>query len=70
MSIAAALLPHLRGAVSSNRRVIAHFDKSDDALTFANSTLGRRALPDGHELSGPFPADADLPDVRALGSGA
>jgi rhamnose utilization protein RhaD (predicted bifunctional aldolase and dehydrogenase)/NAD(P)-dependent dehydrogenase (short-subunit alcohol dehydrogenase family) len=36
-AIAAALLPHLRGAVSSNRRVIAHYDKSDDALEFANS---------------------------------
>ena len=36
-STAAAVLPHLRGAVSSNRRVIAHYDKSDDALTFANS---------------------------------
>ena len=32
------------GAVSSNRRVIAHFDRSDDALTFANSRVGRRAL--------------------------
>ena len=31
------LLPYLRGVVSSNRRVIAHFDGSDDALTFANS---------------------------------
>ena len=36
-SIAAALLPYLRGAVSSNRRVIAHYDSSDDALGFANS---------------------------------
>jgi rhamnose utilization protein RhaD (predicted bifunctional aldolase and dehydrogenase)/NAD(P)-dependent dehydrogenase (short-subunit alcohol dehydrogenase family) len=34
---AAALLPYLRGAVSSNRRVVAHYDSSDDALTFANS---------------------------------
>jgi rhamnose utilization protein RhaD (predicted bifunctional aldolase and dehydrogenase)/NAD(P)-dependent dehydrogenase (short-subunit alcohol dehydrogenase family) len=34
---AAAVLPHLRGAVSSNRRVIAHYDRSDVALTFANS---------------------------------
>jgi rhamnose utilization protein RhaD (predicted bifunctional aldolase and dehydrogenase)/NAD(P)-dependent dehydrogenase (short-subunit alcohol dehydrogenase family) len=34
---AAAVLPHLRGLVSSNRRVIAHFDRTDDALTFANS---------------------------------
>jgi rhamnose utilization protein RhaD (predicted bifunctional aldolase and dehydrogenase)/NAD(P)-dependent dehydrogenase (short-subunit alcohol dehydrogenase family) len=36
-STAAAVLPHLRGAVSLDRRVIAHYDKSDDALTFANS---------------------------------
>jgi rhamnose utilization protein RhaD (predicted bifunctional aldolase and dehydrogenase)/NAD(P)-dependent dehydrogenase (short-subunit alcohol dehydrogenase family) len=36
-SIAAALLPFLRGAVSSNRRVIAHYDSSEDALGFANS---------------------------------
>jgi rhamnose utilization protein RhaD (predicted bifunctional aldolase and dehydrogenase)/NAD(P)-dependent dehydrogenase (short-subunit alcohol dehydrogenase family) len=31
------LFPTLRGAVSSNRRVIGHFDGSDDALAFANS---------------------------------
>ena len=37
-SAVAELLPYLRGVVSSNRRVIAHFDGSDDALTFANST--------------------------------
>jgi rhamnose utilization protein RhaD (predicted bifunctional aldolase and dehydrogenase)/NAD(P)-dependent dehydrogenase (short-subunit alcohol dehydrogenase family) len=36
-AIVSALLPYLRGAVSSNRRVIAHYDSSDDALTFANS---------------------------------
>ena len=30
------IFPHLRGAVSSNRRVIGHVDTSDDALTFAN----------------------------------
>jgi rhamnose utilization protein RhaD (predicted bifunctional aldolase and dehydrogenase)/NAD(P)-dependent dehydrogenase (short-subunit alcohol dehydrogenase family) len=36
-SIAAALLPVLRGAVSSNRRVIAHLDRSADGLGFANS---------------------------------
>ncbi len=34
---AAAILPSLRGAVSSNRRVIAHYDHSEDALTFAGS---------------------------------
>jgi rhamnose utilization protein RhaD (predicted bifunctional aldolase and dehydrogenase)/NAD(P)-dependent dehydrogenase (short-subunit alcohol dehydrogenase family) len=36
-SVAAAIFPALRGAVSSNRRVIGHWDSSDDALTFANS---------------------------------
>ncbi len=36
-SVVAELLPYLRGVVSSNRRVIAHVDGSDDALTFANS---------------------------------
>jgi rhamnose utilization protein RhaD (predicted bifunctional aldolase and dehydrogenase)/NAD(P)-dependent dehydrogenase (short-subunit alcohol dehydrogenase family) len=36
-ALAGALLPYLRGAVSSNRRVIAHYDSSEDALTFANS---------------------------------
>jgi rhamnose utilization protein RhaD (predicted bifunctional aldolase and dehydrogenase)/NAD(P)-dependent dehydrogenase (short-subunit alcohol dehydrogenase family) len=36
-AIVSALLPYLRGAVSSNRRVIAHYDSSDDALTFASS---------------------------------
>ncbi len=33
----AAILPSLRGVASSNRRVIAHYDGSEDALTFANS---------------------------------
>lgn len=36
-SVAARILPTLRGAVSSNRRVIAHFTDSEDALTFAGS---------------------------------
>ena len=36
-STAAELLPFLRGAVSSRRRVIAHYDQSADALEFANS---------------------------------
>jgi rhamnose utilization protein RhaD (predicted bifunctional aldolase and dehydrogenase)/NAD(P)-dependent dehydrogenase (short-subunit alcohol dehydrogenase family) len=34
---AAAILPMLRGVVSSTRRAIAHWDRSEDALTFANS---------------------------------
>ena len=36
-SVAADILPYLRGAVSSNRRVVAHYDGSDDAVTFANA---------------------------------
>jgi rhamnose utilization protein RhaD (predicted bifunctional aldolase and dehydrogenase)/NAD(P)-dependent dehydrogenase (short-subunit alcohol dehydrogenase family) len=35
---AAAILPYLRGVVSTNRRTIAHWDGSDDALTFANGS--------------------------------
>jgi len=35
--VAAAILPYLRGVVSSNRRTVAHWDHSDDALTFAAS---------------------------------
>ena len=36
-STTAEIFPHLRGAVSSNRRVIGHVDRSDDALMFANA---------------------------------
>lgn len=36
-SIAAQILPTLRGTVSSNRRVIAHYADDEDALTFAGS---------------------------------
>ena len=36
-AIAIQILPALRGAVSSNRRVIAHYADHDDALTFAGS---------------------------------
>lgn len=36
--ILAGILPFLRGAVSSNRRVVAHYDNSGDAMTFVNST--------------------------------
>jgi len=32
-----AILPYLRGAVSSNRRVIAHYEGGEDATAFANS---------------------------------
>jgi rhamnose utilization protein RhaD (predicted bifunctional aldolase and dehydrogenase)/NAD(P)-dependent dehydrogenase (short-subunit alcohol dehydrogenase family) len=36
-SIATQILPALRGAVSSNRRVVAHYSDDVDALTFAGS---------------------------------
>ncbi len=36
-SIATQILPALRGAVSSNRRVVAHYTHDEDALTFAGS---------------------------------
>jgi len=36
-SIAAEILPTLRGVLSSNRRVVAHYSDDEDALTFAGS---------------------------------
>ena len=36
-AVATQILPALRGAVSSNRRVIAHYADDDDALAFAGS---------------------------------
>lgn len=39
--VATAILPTLRGAVSSNKRVIAHYTDHEDALTFANSKWAR-----------------------------
>jgi len=36
-AIATQILPTLRGAVSSNRRVVAHYADDEDALTFAGS---------------------------------
>ena len=40
-ALAAQILPALRGAVSSNRRVIAHYADSDEALGFAGSRWAR-----------------------------
>ena len=37
VGVVAEVFPHLRGAVSSNRRVIGHHDDSHDAMEFANS---------------------------------
>ena len=39
--IAAQILPVLRGELSSNRRVIAHYADDEDALTFASSSWSR-----------------------------
>jgi rhamnose utilization protein RhaD (predicted bifunctional aldolase and dehydrogenase)/NAD(P)-dependent dehydrogenase (short-subunit alcohol dehydrogenase family) len=39
--IVSAILPTLRGALSSNRRVIAHFSDDEDALAFAGSKWSR-----------------------------
>ena len=39
--VAAEVLPALRGAMSSNRRVIAHYTDHEDALTFAGSKWSR-----------------------------
>jgi rhamnose utilization protein RhaD (predicted bifunctional aldolase and dehydrogenase)/NAD(P)-dependent dehydrogenase (short-subunit alcohol dehydrogenase family) len=36
-SVAGSILPFLRGAVSSNRRVVGHYEAGEDALAFANS---------------------------------
>ena len=39
--LAAQILPALRGALSSNHRVIAHYSDDEDALTFAGSKWSR-----------------------------
>jgi rhamnose utilization protein RhaD (predicted bifunctional aldolase and dehydrogenase)/NAD(P)-dependent dehydrogenase (short-subunit alcohol dehydrogenase family) len=39
--VAAQILPALRGALSSNRRVVAHYGDDDDALVFAGSQWTR-----------------------------
>jgi rhamnose utilization protein RhaD (predicted bifunctional aldolase and dehydrogenase)/NAD(P)-dependent dehydrogenase (short-subunit alcohol dehydrogenase family) len=36
-SIVAEVFPHLRGVVSSNRRVLGHYNGADEAIEFANS---------------------------------
>ena len=39
--IAVEILPTLRGVLSSNRRVVAHYTDDEDALTFAGSKWGK-----------------------------
>jgi NAD(P)-dependent dehydrogenase (short-subunit alcohol dehydrogenase family) len=42
MEIAAQILPALRGAVSSNRRVVAHYSDHENALAFAGSQWAKQ----------------------------
>jgi rhamnose utilization protein RhaD (predicted bifunctional aldolase and dehydrogenase)/NAD(P)-dependent dehydrogenase (short-subunit alcohol dehydrogenase family) len=76
--IATSILPALRGAVSSNRRVIAHYSDHEDALVFANSAWARElsllgtSCPDHFlrtRVSPMFvPWDSQNDDVKALKS--
>jgi rhamnose utilization protein RhaD (predicted bifunctional aldolase and dehydrogenase)/NAD(P)-dependent dehydrogenase (short-subunit alcohol dehydrogenase family) len=77
-AIATSVLPALRGAVSSNRRVIAHFADHEDALTFANSKWARELSAVGTSCPDHFlrtrvspmyvPWDPQTEDVKALKS--
>jgi len=65
-STAAAVLPFLRGAVSSTRRVIAHYDRSEEALGFANSQWAPDCASWARAVR-PLSQDADLSDVSSRG---
>jgi rhamnose utilization protein RhaD (predicted bifunctional aldolase and dehydrogenase) len=56
--------------VSSNRRVIAHFDKSDDALEFANSTWAAELCQMGTSCPDHFLRTRICPMFVPVGSGA
>jgi rhamnose utilization protein RhaD (predicted bifunctional aldolase and dehydrogenase)/NAD(P)-dependent dehydrogenase (short-subunit alcohol dehydrogenase family) len=75
---AAAILPYLRGVVSSNRRVIAHYDSCEDAMAFANSQWAEELCGVGTSCPDHFlrtricpmfipwnPATEGLPELRA-----
>ncbi len=68
-SVVAEILPYLRGVVSSNRRVIAHLDASEDALTFANSRWAEDLCQMGTSCPDHFLQDAHLSDVHPVGLG-
>jgi rhamnose utilization protein RhaD (predicted bifunctional aldolase and dehydrogenase)/NAD(P)-dependent dehydrogenase (short-subunit alcohol dehydrogenase family) len=78
-SIAAAILPSLRGAVSSNRRVIGHYENSEDVLAFANSEWAQELSHLGTSCPDHFlrtricpmfvpwdPIREDLPQLKAI----
>jgi rhamnose utilization protein RhaD (predicted bifunctional aldolase and dehydrogenase)/NAD(P)-dependent dehydrogenase (short-subunit alcohol dehydrogenase family) len=76
--IATQILPALRGAVSSNRRVIAHYADHEDALSFANSKWTQALSALGTSCPDHFlrtrvcpmfvPWDAQKEDVKTLKS--
>ena len=43
--VAIEILPTLRGALSSNRRVVAHYSDDEDALAFAGSEWAKELVP-------------------------
>ena len=75
-SIATEILPVLRGAVSSNRRVVAHYADEEDALSFAGSKWAKElgalgtSCPDHFLRTRVCPWsvqwDADKEDVQVL----
>lgn len=75
-AIAGRILPVLRGVVSSNRRVVAHYTDEEDALTFAGSTWAKElsalgtSCPDHFLRTRVCPWfiswDADKEDVQVL----
>src|SRR5215469_10683700 len=78
IEIAAAILPALRGAVSSNRRAIAHYNDHEDALSFAGSNWARELSALGTSCPDHFlrtrvcpmfiPWDPQKEDIQALKS--
>jgi rhamnose utilization protein RhaD (predicted bifunctional aldolase and dehydrogenase)/NAD(P)-dependent dehydrogenase (short-subunit alcohol dehydrogenase family) len=75
-STAAEILPYLRGVVSSNRRTIAHWEQSDEALSFASSAWAQQLCSLGTSCPDHFlrtrispmfvPWDPSKEDVAAL----
>jgi rhamnose utilization protein RhaD (predicted bifunctional aldolase and dehydrogenase)/NAD(P)-dependent dehydrogenase (short-subunit alcohol dehydrogenase family) len=75
-STVAAILPHLRGSLSSERRVVAHVERSDEALEFANSAWAEELCRLGTSCPDHFlrtrispmfvPWDADRDGIAAL----
>ena len=67
--IAARILPALRGTVSSQRRMIAHYNDHEDALAFAGSKWSKDLAALGTSCPDHFLRTQNLPTIRELGSG-